>query len=42
MMQLGTGKLLHLDGKKNIKIDIVPNDFVSNLIVVLASKDQTK
>ena len=34
--QLGEGLLRHIDGKKKIKIDLVPNDYVSNLLLVLS------
>ena len=38
--QLGAGLLTHVDGKKQIKIDLVPNDYVSNFVLVLAAKKQ--
>jgi hypothetical protein len=38
--QVGLGKITSLDGIKSNKIDIVPNDFASNLMIVLAARNQ--
>ena len=39
--QMGTGLIRNIDGHRQNKIDIIPNDYVSNLILVLVSKDFT-
>ena len=38
--QVGMGNITSLDGLKSNKIDIVPTDYASNLLVVLAGKQQ--
>ena len=36
--QMGTGLVRNIDGNKSTKLDIVPNDYVSNFLVVLAAR----
>lgn len=39
--QVGLGNIKSLDGVKSNKIDVVPCDFASNLLIVLAARIQT-
>ena len=36
---MGTGLIRNIDGHKDNKIDIIPNDYASNLILILAFKN---
>jgi hypothetical protein len=36
--QIGTGLIKNLDGNKSNRVDIVPADYASNLLIILAGK----
>jgi uncharacterized protein (DUF2384 family) len=36
---MGTNLIKHIDGNKSTKLDIIPNDFVSHLMIVLAARN---
>lgn len=40
--QVGTGLLRNIEGNKSNKLDIVPTDYVSNFLLVLASRSCLK
>ena len=38
---MGLGHITSLDGNKECKVDIVPTDFASHLLLILATRDSS-
>lgn len=39
MCEVGLGKIRSVDGVRSNKIDVVPTDYASNLLLVLAARE---